>query len=516
MQRAGGRRSHDRMLSLTETTRPAPCPTPFNLAAYVLAHADIVPDKIALQILRRTGAERWSYARLRGAVLGVSHGLASMGLPEGGRVLLRLGNGVEFPLAFLGAVAAGLIPVAMPAGLTVPEVSTLAAAVNPSLCVVGDDISVPDQFIPVITSTKLRQLADGPTGGFAMGDPERAAYMVYTSGTSGSPRAVVHAHRAVWARRMMWHGWYDLSDSDRLLHAGAMNWTFTLGTGLFDPWAIGATALVPASGTEIEHLPLLLKRFDATIFAAAPGVYRRLLKSCAQLSLPKLRHGLSAGENLPDAIRAGWIKATGKHVYEAYGLSECSTFISAAPTRSAPEGATGFPQQGRHVAVVGDDGSPVARGEAGILAIHRDDQGMFLGYHGAESDRQDRFCGDWFLTGDRVSMDPDGAIRYLGREDDMMNAGGFRVSPVEVETSLALCPGAGAVAAVELRPDSTRSYIAAFYTGDASTEYMAKHADANLAPHKRPRAYHAVAALPMTANGKLNRRALREEWEASI
>ena len=86
------------MLSLIETARPDPCPAPFNLAAYVLGQADAMPDKIALQILRTTGAERWSYSRLKAAVLGVSGGLAALRLPAGSRVLLRLGNGVEFPL----------------------------------------------------------------------------------------------------------------------------------------------------------------------------------------------------------------------------------------------------------------------------------------------------------------------------------------------------------------------------------------------------------------------------------
>ena len=98
----------------------------------------------------------------------------------------------------------------------------------------------------------------------------------------------------------------------------------------------------------------------------------------------------------------------------------------------------------------------------------------------------------------------------------MMNAGGFRVSPLEVEACLSHCKQAGSVAVVELRPDPTRSYIAAFYTGDASQDDMAAHAEANLAPYKRPRAYHPVAALPLTANGKLNRRALREEWNVII
>ena len=134
-----------------------------------------------------------------------------------------------------------------------------------------------------------------------MADPNRLGYMVFTSGTSGTPRAVMHAHRAVWARRMMWSDWYGLTPDDRMLHAGAFNWTYTLGTGLMDPWAIGATALIPAEGIAPIQLPLLLKRFDATIFAAAPGVYRQFLKSPV-LSMSRLRHGLSAGEKLPDGL----------------------------------------------------------------------------------------------------------------------------------------------------------------------------------------------------------------------
>jgi hypothetical protein len=92
-----------------------------------------------------------------------------------------------------------------------------------------------------------------------MGDPDRLAYLVFTSGSSGEPKAVAHAHRAIWARRMMVQGWYGLTPEDRLLHAGAFNWTFTLGTGLLDPWAIGATALIPAPGVPIEALPLLMR-----------------------------------------------------------------------------------------------------------------------------------------------------------------------------------------------------------------------------------------------------------------
>jgi acyl-coenzyme A synthetase/AMP-(fatty) acid ligase len=503
------------MLSVVEPAPFPPCPAPFSLAGHVLARAADLPDKIALQVLRPSGAERWSYGRLDRAVRGVAFGLAGMGLAPGERVLLRLGNSVDFPLAFLGAVAAGLLPVVTPAGLTVPEISRLAAEVGPALIVGGEGISLPEgNAAPVMSAADLRAMAERPAAGFLTGDPDRPAYLIYTSGTSGQPRAVVHAHRAIWARRMMWQGWYDLAESDRLLHAGALNWTFTLGTGLFDPWAAGATALIPEAGVTPEQLPLLLKRFDATLFAAAPAVYRQMLKSGRPLRLPRLRHGLAAGEKLPDLTRAAWTAATGTPVHEAFGLSECSTFVSASPARPAPPGAVGYAQPGRRIAVLGADGRAVARGTPGTLAVHRTDPGLFLTYHGAEAEARARFSGDWFLTGDQVAMAEDGAITCLGRDDDMMNAGGFRVSPVEVETALAACPGAGEVAVVEVRKRADTSVITAFYTGPADPQQLADHAARTLARYKQPREYLPRPALPHTANGKLNRRALREENEA--
>ena len=96
-------------------------------------------------------------------------------------------------------------------------------------------------------------MRDLPAAPWHMGDPDRLGYIIYTSGTSGRPSAVMHAHRAIWARQMMVRGWYDLKPEDRVMHAGAFNWTYTLGTGLMDPWTAGATALIPAAGRSEER-----------------------------------------------------------------------------------------------------------------------------------------------------------------------------------------------------------------------------------------------------------------------
>ncbi|MGR3479289.1 class I adenylate-forming enzyme family protein [Salipiger marinus] len=499
------------MLSIRDEGAFAPCPEPFNLAAHVLAAGAATPDKVALAILRLTGAERWSYARLIAAVRGTATGLLQAGLSPGDILLLRLGDTVDFPIAYLGAIAAGIVPAPTSAQLTAPEVAKMAAEISPAAVLRAPQVACPDLGLPVFGPDIYLPWRDLPATPYAMGDPDRLAYLVFTSGTSGQPRAVAHAHRAIWARQMMMEGWTGLRPDDRLLHAGAFNWTFTLGTGLMDPWTRGATALIPAAGIEPAQLALLMKRNDATIFAAVPGVYRQLLKFPLP-ALPKLRHGLAAGEKLPDALRAAWEEATGTQIHEAFGMSECSTFLSGAPDRPAPAGALGFAQAGRRVAILGPAHRPVPRGEPGLIAIARSDPGLMLDYLNAPEATAARMAGDWFLTGDLGSMSDEGAVTYLGREDDMMTAGGYRVSPLEVETALAGLPGITELAVTELQVKEGVRVIAAFCISALPLDEaaLAQAAAERLARYKQPRAWIRVETLPRNANGKLRRRALQD------
>ncbi len=484
-----------------------PCPALFNLTDYVLSAGSKTPEKIALAELGPARATRWSYEKLRRAVFGFGGGLLAEGLKPGDRILLRLGNTADFPIAFLGAIAVGLVPVPTAEGLTEPEITKLAAVVRPRAILAHAGVSLPrDASAPVLTDIAAL-MAHAPAAP-VLGDPDRLAYLVFTSGSSGQPKAVAHAHRAVWARRMMWDGWYGLTSEDRVLHAGAFNWTYTLGTGLLDPWAIGATALIPKPGTDPMALPLLLKRHDASIFAAVPGVYRKLLSQPDHLSLPKLRHGLSAGEKLPDTLRGAWRMATGTDLHEALGMSECSTFVSGAPARPAPKGSLGFPQPGRNIAVVSEDGSPVAVGDVGVLAIHESDPGLFLGYASDTEAPKRALQGAWFLTGDLVAQSPDGSLTYHGRRDDLLTTGGFRIAPMEVEAVFQAAPGVTecAVTAVEVKADT--HILALIHCGSAQEDDLRPLAEAALAGYKRPRLYLHRPSLPRSANGKLDRRAL--------
>lgn len=480
-----------------------------NLAEHVLAAGEAQPDRMAMAVIGLGHADRWSHGRLRRAVLGTASGLLRAGLAPGDRLLMRLGNSPRFPVTYLGAIAAGIVPVPTSAMLTGPEISRIAAAIAPQAIVADPDVALPDHPAPVIAADRLAEFEDLPPAPFAQGDPDRLAYIVFTSGSSGQPRAVCHAHRAILARGMMFQGWYGLRPSDRLLHAGAFNWTFTLGTGLMDPWTVGATALIPAPGVTPEQIPLLAARHGATILAAAPGVFRRMLRADWR-AWPQLRHALAAGERLDPGLRRDWQARTGTDLHEAMGMSECSTFVSGSPARPAPEGTAGYPQPGRRVAILDPEGRPVEPGTPGTLAIHRSDPGLFLGYLDQPGETAARFAGEWFVTGDLVVAAPDGAIRTLGRGDDMMNAGGFRVAPAEVEDALAGLPGIGEIAATELAVGPGSSIIAAFWTGEAPPDALRARAEATLARYKQPREYVHLPALPRTPTGKIDRRALRE------
>ncbi|MFV0358883.1 AMP-binding protein [Tropicimonas sp.] len=500
------------MTSIHRDGGPVPPPDSFNMAAHVLGRAGQLADKTALAIVSPARATRWRYGALAQAVEGIAAGLMESGLQPGDRLLMRLGNEVEFPLAYLGAIWAGIVPIPASAALTVPEISRIAAETRPAAIIAAPDISLPEgSDVPVLPALALREMETCPPAPPAMGDPNRPAYIVYTSGTSGQPRGVVHAHRAIWARQMMWRDWYDLHEDDRLLHAGAFNWTFTLGTGLMDPWAIGATALIPADGVSPAQLPLLLRRHDATLFAAAPGVYRQMLREHPALDLPKLRHGLAAGERLPDATRKAWHAATGRVVHEALGMSEVSTYLSGSPGRPAPEGTSGYPQRGRRLAVLDGDGAPVARGTPGTLAVHRSDPGLMLEYLDAPGDTAARYRGEWFVTGDTVVMAADGAISFLGRDDDMMNAGGYRVSPLEVEAVLATHPDISEIACAEIEVKADTRVIGAFYTSAVPLDAQALEifAAERLARYKCPRIFTRLPTLPRAGNGKIDRKSLR-------
>ena len=498
------------MKAIVDLSPAAPCPAKFNLAAYVLAAGRATPDKMALNVYESGQPRRYSYAELTEAVLGTATGLKAAGVRAGDRVMIRIGSTADFPVCFLALAALDAIAIPISVALSQSETLALLKTASPAAIIF-------DQALPCrgfnglqIDVDQIRCFANYPPAGPIMGDPNRPCYIIFTSGTSGRPRAVLHAHRAVWARRMIWKGWYDLRSDDVMMHAGALNWTYTLGTGLLDPWAIGATAIIPNT-QEIEDVWDIMRSERATIFAAAPGVYRRLLTTPNAANVPALRHGLSAGDTLPQAIRAAWHTHTNTPLCEAFGMTECSTFLSAPPTAHESLAV----QPGRRIAILGGQGL-VERGKLGFISVDRNDPGLMLGYLKG-TDIKLPLRDGWFQTEDQAVMHQDGSLSFTGRSGDMMNAGGYRVAPREIEQVLEEILGVQevGVAEVEVKPDVwviAAFVICEFGFNESRLIHMAQQ---HLARYKQPRIVQRVTSLPRNANGKLIRAALPQLWNST-
>lgn len=501
-------------------------PERFNMARYVVGlAAQHSPGKVALIVFDTPDAsqpaEQWTFSEIETAVLRIAHALRARGLAKGERVLIRLDNTSAYAFFFFGAIAAGLVPLATSTHLTDDEANFLITDSGARAVALADHL--PRQRLPsgieiIGAHDVAAMIRSGEPQDYADTRADDPAYMVYTSGTTANPKGVLHAQRAAWGRRPMYQGWYGITPDDRMLHAGAFNWTFTLGSGLTDPWANGATSIIYTGEKTPEIWPRLITRTHATLFAAVPGVYRQMLKygdGQALRAMPSLRHGLMAGETPPDGLFGEWQQATGRALCEALGMSEISTYISSSPSVPRKPGAVGKPQPGRCVAILPEAGgeTPLPTGEPGLLAVHASDPGLMLGYWQRPIEEAEVRRGAWFVGGDFALIDEDGYVVHLGRTNDIMKAMGYRVAPQEVEAVLARHPDVGEVACAERRVREGVSIIAAYVVPSAAgsfpdAERLIAFAAEHLAPYKCPRAVYVVERLPRTANGKILRRAL--------
>ena len=491
------------------------------MARYCLAPGEArSADKVALVVISDPDslepAESWTYGALAESALKIAAGLGDLGLQRGDKIMIRLANTSDYALLFFGALAGGFVALPASALLSEREVAFLlddcgakAIAFDPSLplCEIPQGVYAlgTDEISSLKTHYKSAEYA--PTNA---DDP---AFLVYTSGTTSAPKGVLHAHRSAWGRRPMYQGWYGIGPDDRMLHAGAFNWTFTLGVGLTDPWANGATTVIYNGPPDPGVWPRIIAKHAVTLFAAVPGIYRQILKYAEFTpdQLQTLRHGLIAGERISSGMREEWRARSGTEFYEAIGMSELSTYISSSPSVPPRPNAIGIPQLGREIAILpieeGEDPLPV--GEVGIIAAHRTDPGLMLGYWDRLEEESHVYRGDWFLTGDLGSSDSDGYISHHGRTDDLMNAQGYRVSPQEIEQILGDHPDVAEIAAAEIqvRPDVNviGAFVVAREGARPNADSIREFAETRLPAYKVPREVIFLNALPRNPNGKVVR-----------
>ncbi len=349
---------------------------------------------------------------------------------------------------------------------------------------------------------------------------EDFATLNYSSGTTGQPKGIPHAHKDLPLTAQLWGvNVLGLQESDRTLAVAKLFFTFGTGGNLLFPWYVGASVvLYPGAPRNITNVLDLIVQFRPTVFYNAPTGYAMALALpdlVEKYDLSSLRLCVSAGEALPAPIWHQWQERTGLEIIDGIGCTEIyHIFISNRPGDIRP-GSSGKPVKGFDLKIIGENGQEVMQGEVGNLLVRGETTASFY-LHQYQKSRQ-TFQGEWLFTGDKYYVDDDGYYWHAGRSDDMIKAGGIWVSPMEVESTLISHPAVVECAVVAKADQSDLYKPKAFvvlkpeYEPSAAMEQeLIQYAREKMADYKRPRWVEFVEELPKTATGKIQRFKLRE------
>jgi benzoate-CoA ligase family protein len=479
-----------------------------------------------------------TYAQLQRELWRAQNALRALDVRRGERVALLLDDELAFPAWFLGGMRSGVIPVPLSTMLTPPEVAAIVADAEAGVAVLSagyeghlDTIAgaAPDLRAGVVIAGEVgahdlpvepwSRFDDDTEAPVAATRADSPAFWLYSSGTTGVPKGVMHRHGSprataeTYARSVL-----EIGPDDRTLSVAKLFFAYGLGNGLYFPMSVGAQGVLYPHRPTPETMFEVIDRHRPTLFFGVPTLFGSMLQvkdAEKRFDLSSLRACVSAGEALPDEIYTRWRERFGVEILDGIGTTEIlHIFLSNRAGQSRP-GSSGQPVPGYDAVVVDDDGHPLPPGEIGNLRV-RGDSTMAYYWNQHEKTKQ-TLLGEWIQTGDKYSVDADGYYWYCGRADDMLKVGGIWVSPVEVEATLIRHP-AVLEAAVVGQEDSEglvkpKAYIVLkdTATGSAGLEDELKaFVKDKIAHYKYPRWIEFVAELPKTATGKIQRFKLRQ------
>ncbi|HTZ54097.1 MAG TPA: AMP-binding protein [Candidatus Acidoferrum sp.] len=346
------------------------------------------------------------------------------------------------------------------------------------------------------------------------------AYIVYTSGTTKDPKGVVHDRAYTYAKRSQAKYWLDCTPDDLVWCTASTGWAKSLWNVLLGPWSQGSTIVLHEGGFDPPARMDLLQALDVTILCQAPTEYRMLAKLPdlgARWRLPKLRHCVSAGEPLNPEVIARWKDAFGLEILDGYGQTENTLLVANLYGGTVRPGSMGMPTPGHDIIVIDEDGNPCKAGETGDIALRGNPPSLFKGYLKNPEETAKSYRAGCYLTGDRAYIDEDGYFWFVGRSDDVISSGAYRIGPFEVESALLEHPAVQESAVVG-SPDPDRGNIVKAFVvlraghegNDALVRELQEHCKRVTAPYKYPRAIEFVSELPKTRSGKIRRVELRQ------
>jgi acyl-coenzyme A synthetase/AMP-(fatty) acid ligase len=481
--------------------------------------------------------DKFTYSDMKNLTDKFGNALKNIGFKKGDRFLIRLPNLPEFQISFLGGTKIGAVPIPSSVMFRAHEIeyrvndskskavittSKFVKQVNevrdkcPSLehIIIVDDAY--DDQLPYheLMREASRNLEIEST------KSEDMAFFCYTSGTTGNPKGAVHLHRWVSGNDPSVLFWQQAKNDDLLAHTGDLNWIFPLGNGFLYPWRHGFSTFIYDGRFNPNRWLELIEKYKITNLASVPTAYRMFLTvndPMKKYDLSSLRHCISAGEPLNPRVIQVWKNRTGLDIFDGIGMTEIMVYLSNYGGVKIKPGSCGKPQPGRICNIVNHKGKPLPQGEPGILAVKQTDPGLFKEYWNKPDKTKESFKNGWFLTGDVLYQDEDGYYWFSGRDDDLIMAAGYRISPFEVESAI-ISHSEVLECAVVASPDKMRGVIVKAFiilldktkASDDLVKDIQQHTKMVAAPYKYPREIEFVEELPKTQSGKIKRKELRE------
>ena len=479
-------------------------------------------------------AGRTTFGQLAQRANRVANALTGLGLGLEDRVLLAHFDTADYPAVFLGAIKAGIVPVAANTLLTTNDYRFLLADSRAKALIVSEALL--PTFAPLLAEARfLRHVIVSGASGHdhlhlqsllldadaafeaAPTTADDVCFWLYSSGSTGTPKGTMHVHSSLiqtadlYARPVL-----GLREDDVLFSAAKLFFAYGLGNALTFPLAVGATAILMAERPTPAGVFKRMREHRPTVFYGVPTLYGALLASA---DLPKrddlaLRICTSAGEALPAEIGRRWQEHFGVEILDGIGSTEMlHIFLSNRPGE-VRYGSTGKPVPGYRVRLVDEDGREVADGEIGELQIEGPTSA--IQYWNNRNKSRETFQGPWTRSGDKYSRDADGYFTYGGRSDDMLKVSGMYVSPFEVEAALVTHPAVLEAAVIGAEDDAQlvkpKAYVVTkpgIVADAALAQALQQHVKSRLAPYKYPRWIEFTPELPKTATGKIQRFRLR-------
>jgi acyl-coenzyme A synthetase/AMP-(fatty) acid ligase len=481
-----------------------------------------------------------TYEALQRQVDAFARNLLDLGIRKGDRLLIKMGNSPDFAVSFLAAVKLGILPVLVNSSLSAGELTTVVEHCRPAALVTESSRAAAVRALRGVSVLARVICAGGAepgeipfesllhdcggsvaTADTSSGEP---AFIVYTSGTTGKPKGIVHAHRWIVALGDLNRYRLPAQSDDVVLATGEWSFISALGHNLLFPLRNGVTGAVLSSRATPQNVLAAIAQHKVTVLYSVATVYRRLLAMPGfeqRYDLSTLRCAHSTGEALRDATYNEWKERVGCELYEHYGVSEYQLVIGHGARHPVKPGSVGVLLPAVGAAILSDDFKPVPAGELGQFAISTRDPGLFLGYYNDPERTRAVIRNGWYFTGDLAWRDREGYFYIAGRRDDCFKSRGIFISPTEIENALQKHPSiieAAVVAAPDAEIGNRIRAVVVLHAPDQASDELAESIRAylrnQLAPFKVPHVIEFAQSLPKNAVGKILRSALVKPADA--